>query len=41
MYFPATIGADEFPDIRYFQPLYIWSAITKQYTPIKTIKVKF
>jgi hypothetical protein len=40
-YFPATMPVNELPDIRYFQPVYIWSANTKKYTAIKSLYLKF
>jgi hypothetical protein len=40
-YFPVTMTKDQLPDIRVARPLYVWSVITGQYTPVKAIAVAY
>jgi hypothetical protein len=40
-YYPATMIKDQLPDIRAARPLYTWSSVTGQYSPVKNIQVKY
>jgi hypothetical protein len=40
-YYPATMSKQELPDIREARPLYTWSSVTGQYSPVNNIQVKY
>ncbi|KAA8906816.1 hypothetical protein FN846DRAFT_759273, partial [Sphaerosporella brunnea] len=39
-FYPATMSKDELPDIRVARPVYTWSSITGEYSPVQGISVK-
>jgi hypothetical protein len=41
LFMPATLRNEDLPDIRLARPLYTWSSVTKQYTRVKVIEVKY
>jgi hypothetical protein len=39
-YYPATMSKAELPDIRSARPLFTWSSVTGQYSPVSAIGVR-